>query len=176
MWIPAYFRDLFLGAVLRTTSRSESENHFFSNFANPHLSLVEFWMRYESALELQRYGQLQLDNETSSSMVLLKTKKDLEKHASEIYIFANFYKFQDEFWNACMDCEIEDRQPIDEGFIITIVDNTRNKSKKRQVTYNPSNHMVHCSCKMFECEGIVCCHILCVLKGNHCLSCQAIIL
>ena len=26
--------------------------------------------------------------------------------------------------------------------------------------------MVHCSCKMFECEGIVCCHILCVLKGK----------
>ena len=29
MCILAYFRDLFLGAVLRTTSRSESENHFF---------------------------------------------------------------------------------------------------------------------------------------------------
>ena len=162
MWIPAYFRDLFLGAVLRTTSRSESENNFFSNFTNPHLSLVEFWMRYESALELQRYGQLQLDNEISSSMPLLKTTKDLERHASEVYTFTNFYKFQDEFWNACMDCEIEDRQPIDEGFIITVVDNTQKKSKKRQVTYNPSNHMSYCSCKMFECEGIVCVsYILC---------------
>jgi len=65
-----------------------------------------------------------------------------------------------------MDCEIEDRKPIDEGFIITEVDNTRNKNKKRQVTYNPSNHMTHCSCKMFECEGILCCHILSVLKGK----------
>jgi len=44
MWIPAYFRDLCLGEVLRTTSRSESENNFFSKFTNPHLSLVEFWM------------------------------------------------------------------------------------------------------------------------------------
>jgi len=44
MWIPAYFRDLFLGELLMTTSRSESENRFFSNFTNPHLSLVEFWM------------------------------------------------------------------------------------------------------------------------------------
>jgi len=66
-----------------------------------------------------------------------------------VYTFANFYKFQDEFWSACMDCEIEDRQPIDEGFVITVIDNTRNTSKKRQVTYNPSNHMAHCSCKMF---------------------------
>jgi len=65
-----------------------------------------------------------------------------------------------------MDYEIEYRQPIDEGFIITVVDNTQNKSKKRQVTYNPSNHMAHCSCKIFESEGIPCCHILCVLKGK----------
>jgi len=85
MWIPIYSKDLFLGAVLRTTSRSESENHFFSNFTNSHLSLVEFWMRYESALELERYGQLQSDNEISSSVPLLKTTKDLERHAGEIY-------------------------------------------------------------------------------------------
>jgi len=64
-----------------------------------------------------------LDNETSSLVPLLKTSKDLERHASEIHIFAKFYKFQDEFWNACMDCEIEDRKSIDEGFI-TVVDNT----------------------------------------------------
>ena len=49
-------------------------------------------------------------------------------HASEVYTFTNFYKFQDEFWNACMDCEIEDRQPIDEGFIVTVIDTTRNTS------------------------------------------------
>ena len=107
-----------------------------------------------------------MDNETSSSAPLLKTAKDLKRHASKVYTFANFYKFQDEFWNDCMDCEIEDSQPIDEGFIITVIDNTRNMSKKRQVTYNPSNRMTHCSCKMFECQGILCSHILCVLKGK----------
>jgi len=93
--------------------------------------LVEFWMRYESALELQWYGQLQSNNETFSSVPLLKTTKDLERHVGEIYTFINFYKFQDEFWNACMDCKIEDKQTIDEGFVITVVDNTRNKTKKR---------------------------------------------
>ncbi|XP_074293412.1 protein FAR-RED IMPAIRED RESPONSE 1-like [Silene latifolia] len=44
-WIPAYFRDLFMGGLMRTTSRSESENSFFGNFMNPHLTLVEFLMR-----------------------------------------------------------------------------------------------------------------------------------
>lgn len=167
MWILAYFKDLFLGTVLRTTSRSASENQFFSNFTNPHLSLVQFWMRYESALELQRHSQLQTDNKTSSWAPLLKTTKDLERHAGEIYTFANFYKFQDEFWNACMDCEVEDRQARDEGFSITILDNSRNRATKRQVIYNPSNHVAHCSCKMFENEGIPYYHILCILKGKN---------
>ena len=39
-----------------------------------------------------------------------------------------------------MDCDIDDRQAIDEGFIITVVDNTRNKTKKRQVMYNPVSY------------------------------------
>jgi len=164
MWIPAYFRDLFLGDVLRTTSRSESENHFFSNFTNSHLSLVEFWMRFESAIELQRHGQLQLNNETSSSMPELKTTKEIEKHAAKIYTFANFYKFQDEFWAACMDCEIENKHEIQEGVLISVVDNSRNRNKTRKVRYDPSNHVAHCSCKMLQCEGISCCHILCILK------------
>ncbi|XP_074293455.1 protein FAR-RED IMPAIRED RESPONSE 1-like [Silene latifolia] len=41
-WIPAYFRSLFLAGLMRTTSRSESENSFFGNFMNPNLTLVEW--------------------------------------------------------------------------------------------------------------------------------------
>ena len=166
MLVPAYFRDLFLGAVLRPTSTSESENRFFSNFTNPHLSLAEFWMRFESAIDLQRHRQLQSDNETTSSMPELKTTKELEKHVAEIYTYANFYKFQDEFWAACMDCEVENKQEVEEGLLIYVIDSSRSRGKSRQVVYDPSNHAAHCSCKMFECEGIPCCHILCILKGK----------
>jgi len=166
MWIPSYSRDLLLGVVLRTTSRSESENHFFSNFINPHLNLIEFWMRFESVVESQRHGQLQLDNESSSSKPTLKTIKHLERHVSEIHTFANFYKFQDEFWIACMDCEIADKQVTEEGHVVTIVDNGHSRGVKRQVVYDLSNHVAHYSCEMFECEGIPCRHILCVLKGK----------
>ena len=42
-------------------------------------------------------------------MPVLKTSKELERHVGEIYTYSNFYKFQDEFWNACMDLEIEDK-------------------------------------------------------------------
>ena len=32
--------------------------------------------------------------------------------------------------------------------------------------YNPSSHVAHYSYKMFECEGIPCHHMLCVLKDK----------
>lgn len=91
------FQGFVLGAVLRTTSRSESENQLCSNFTNPHLSLVEFWIQFESTVELQRHDQLQADNETSSSLSILKTTKYLERHVGEIYTYANFYEFQEDF-------------------------------------------------------------------------------
>ena len=40
MWIPTYFKDMFLARILRTTSRSESKNSFFDNYLNKNLSLV----------------------------------------------------------------------------------------------------------------------------------------
>ena len=81
-------------------------------------------MQFESVIDLQRHGQLQSDNETTSSMPELKTTKELEKHVAEIYTYANFYKFQDEFWAACMDCEVENKQEVEEGLLIYVTDNS----------------------------------------------------
>ncbi|XP_074297088.1 protein FAR1-RELATED SEQUENCE 5-like [Silene latifolia] len=81
-WIPAYFRDIYLGGIMRTTSRSESENSFFGNFTNPQLTLVEFWMRFQSAMDAQRwkYAKVTADDKNSSSKLstpLLLEKKNL---------------------------------------------------------------------------------------------------
>ncbi|XP_021743202.1 protein FAR1-RELATED SEQUENCE 1-like [Chenopodium quinoa] len=83
-----------------------------------------------------------------------------------MYTFSNFYKFQKEFWGACMDFEIEEKKDVDEGQLIIIADVSYKNSKTRKIIYNPLNHIAQCSCKMFECEGIPCRHILCVLKGK----------
>jgi hypothetical protein len=41
-WILAYFMDVPLAGVLRTTSRFESSNSFFNRFIHRKLSFVEF--------------------------------------------------------------------------------------------------------------------------------------
>ncbi|XP_074299628.1 protein FAR-RED IMPAIRED RESPONSE 1-like [Silene latifolia] len=55
LWIHAYIRDIYLGGILLTTSRSESENSFFGKFTNPHVTLVEFWMHFQTTMDAQRW-------------------------------------------------------------------------------------------------------------------------
>jgi hypothetical protein len=54
-WIPAFFMDIPLAGLLRTTSRSESSNSFFNHFIHRKLSFVEFWLRFDTSLECQRH-------------------------------------------------------------------------------------------------------------------------
>lgn len=65
-----------------------------------------------------------------------------------------------------MRCEIEDKKEIEEGFKIIIADTSKKDGRMRQVLYNPLDHVARYSCKMFECEGIPCRHILCILKAK----------
>ncbi|XP_021726157.1 protein FAR1-RELATED SEQUENCE 5-like [Chenopodium quinoa] len=71
LWIPTYFKDLFMGGLLRSTSRSEGENSFFCNFINPHVTCVEFFVRYETALDAQRHEQDELNRLNKSEPQLL---------------------------------------------------------------------------------------------------------
>ena len=73
MWIPAYFIHIFLSGLLRTTSRSESENSMFSRFVNKQLSLIEFRMRFDCAIEIQRENENEFDHTNSSSLPQLRT-------------------------------------------------------------------------------------------------------
>ena len=40
MWIPAYYRDEHMSGLMRTPSRSESENQFFGIISNSQSTLV----------------------------------------------------------------------------------------------------------------------------------------
>ncbi|XP_076892128.1 protein FAR1-RELATED SEQUENCE 5-like [Bidens hawaiensis] len=52
-WIPAYYLPENFSGLMRTTSRSESENHFFNQFCNPRSTLVEFFCHFEAVVESQ---------------------------------------------------------------------------------------------------------------------------
>ncbi|XP_074297222.1 protein FAR1-RELATED SEQUENCE 1-like [Silene latifolia] len=95
-WIPAYFRDLPLGRLLKTTQRSESQNSYFKRFESIDGTLVEFWLRFQSAMEQQHYNQRFLDAASDSTLPQVSSKTMIEKHASKIYTHTVFYEFQEQ--------------------------------------------------------------------------------
>ncbi|XP_074312132.1 protein FAR1-RELATED SEQUENCE 5-like [Silene latifolia] len=95
-WIPTYYRDIPMGCLLRTTQRSESQNSFFKRFENIHGTLVEFWMRFQSAMDQQRHTQKQHDRDSDYTVPQLATSLHLEAHASKVYTHSIFKDFQQE--------------------------------------------------------------------------------
>ncbi|XP_076930333.1 protein FAR1-RELATED SEQUENCE 4-like [Bidens hawaiensis] len=63
-WIPAFYRDEDMSGLMRTSSRSESENHFFGKFFNPRTTLVEFLAHFDSAIEHQRHEHRRNDHDS----------------------------------------------------------------------------------------------------------------
>ncbi|XP_074266061.1 protein FAR1-RELATED SEQUENCE 5-like [Silene latifolia] len=99
-WIPAYFRDLPLGCLLRTTQRSESSNNYFKRFESHFGTLVEFWIRYNSAIEQQRHSQRRMDTANEHSMLDKVGPMKVEMHASLVYTHPIFTDFQKEVKHA----------------------------------------------------------------------------
>ncbi|XP_074287913.1 protein FAR1-RELATED SEQUENCE 9-like [Silene latifolia] len=163
MWVPAYFRDLFLGGLMRTTS-GRVENHF-CNFTNPNLTLVEFWMRFESAMDAQRWthSKLVAQSKTPSPVVdSISPRKAciVNLHSN------NFGEFQKEVEATCYSCGVGDKEK-DKTYPILytdIIDQVRNKTYK--VGFKKDDVLVVCTCKKFERHGMLCRHALCVFKDR----------
>ncbi|XP_074297987.1 protein FAR1-RELATED SEQUENCE 5-like [Silene latifolia] len=164
-WIPAYFKDVSMSVLMRVSSRSESENSFFDRFLTPHLTLVEFWVCYESALEAQRHKQSKLNSENKHSEIPRKTKSNLEVHASEMYSHNIFKDFQTELVAALSDCRFIDVDKIDETkiYILTYL---QMPNKAWNVAYSPDNMEITCSCSMFQRMGLLCRHCLWILHNQ----------
>ncbi|VFQ93829.1 unnamed protein product [Cuscuta campestris] len=164
-WIPAYFRDQFMAGLLRTTSRSESENSFFGEFSNPHFSLVEFSMQFESAMDAQRHRNAKLNADSESCIPVFKTPLPIERHAAAIYTLSVFYDVQKEICAACFSCFSTHVENIDDKLHYMIKDN---RGMTFSVMYSADNSYASCSCKHYQRVGLLCRHIFVVLIAMGC--------
>lgn len=115
-WIPAFFRDKPMFGLMRTTSRSESENNFFSQFHRQSDTLCEFYLRFESAMDKQRNDSNRLNEEGRSGIPLTVSTLFLEADAAQLYTRPIFYKVQKEILASCYDMRIIDIGPLVDGF------------------------------------------------------------
>jgi len=160
-WIPVYFLDIPLAGMLRTTSRSESANSFFNRFIRRKLTSVEFWLRFDTALECRRQEELKADNASLHSTPKLMTPWAMEKQCRGIYTHEVFSKFQEQLVAARDHCIIQGISECEDIRCFTISSLT---GKDRVVHMNNSNMLGRCSCKLYESYGIPCRHIIQVLR------------
>ncbi|XP_074298527.1 protein FAR1-RELATED SEQUENCE 9-like [Silene latifolia] len=169
-WAMAHCRDLRMASIMKTTQRSESENSFFKRFEHKSGTLVEFWMRFESAMDQQRHTQKQLDNMDKHSSATASTHLALEIHAAKVYTYSAFHKFKQEAIFSIDTCRTGGFTERGELEVTTVKDSTRKKNF--EVAYSPAlsddtgTRKASCSCTMFERTGILCRHIIWIFSAS----------
>lgn len=103
-WIPAYSKNITMGGLLRTTQRSESENSFYGKYLNSHMTLVEFYIGFNGALDAQRYNRVKSQQEARGSTPNMNSKISIEQHGAEVFTLPIFKEFQLELLAAAYRC------------------------------------------------------------------------
>ncbi|KAM0853034.1 hypothetical protein ACQ4PT_051350 [Festuca glaucescens] len=164
-WVPAYFMGIPLAGILRTTSRSESENSFFKNFIRRKLAFVEFWLRFDTALKCQRQEELVADHASLHTTPRLLSSWEIERQGSLIFTHEVFDLFQSEVLAAREHCDVQDTKDVGDLKIMFVSDQSHRKNKVREVHLQTATMIAKCSCMLFESKGIVCRHVIRVLRG-----------
>ncbi|KAI3496959.1 hypothetical protein L1887_39337 [Cichorium endivia] len=165
-WIPGYFKDCHLSGLMRTTSRSEGENHFYGLVTNTDLHLIEFFSNFETAMESQRYVQRKNDHDSRYTNPELKTEFLIEKEASQIFTLTVFFEIQTEIIASMLTCysiKVEEVDGINK-FSIKDTDKDLTHLGDFEVLFMKSDCTVSCSCLRFELTGCLCRHCFYVLR------------
>nr|KAJ0210138.1 hypothetical protein LSAT_V11C400210040 [Lactuca sativa] len=98
-WIPTYFTDMPMHGLMKTTSKSESENSFFNKYVHHGNFLLHFMVNYDIMIRKQHNTQRRLDNETKRTKHKFGMGTRLEQHATivdtklKISMTLNLFKF-----------------------------------------------------------------------------------
>ena len=124
---------------MRTTSRSESENAFFSLFFYHGANFMSFIDSFDSAMEKQRNNHRLLNHQTRTTPTL-KTPLAIEVHASKIYTRSIFRDIQNEIYESVWSCFQSSMSLVDSCDVIVVVEKkVQQKAKDGESSSNPEN-------------------------------------
>ncbi|XP_071711087.1 protein FAR1-RELATED SEQUENCE 5-like [Rutidosis leptorrhynchoides] len=165
-WVPGYFSHLLMCRLMKTTSRAESSNAFFRIFTDPDLTLVQFMLNFESAMDKQRHEHHVLDYQTKKTTPCLVTELKIEGHAASVYTLAIFEKVQKEIYRGLYfySHKVVTSDDVAEVYEIQDVNMKTKVVSRHQVVLNKDGNIV-CSCNHFGRHGWLCRHIFCVFNN-----------
>ncbi|WOG92215.1 hypothetical protein DCAR_0311478 [Daucus carota subsp. sativus] len=155
-WIPAYFSDIEMAGLLRTTSRSESSNFYFQHFHDSGDTLVEFWSSFESAMDRQRMRNAD-DEKKSQKIPLTDITLANESDAANLYTLELFYLVREEIKSGCYHTIVESMFRDDDCSHFKFKDVLLNDQVFEVSLRHCDNHVI-CSCKFYFRRGYLCRH------------------
>lgn len=131
LWVPAYFREIPMSCLMKTTSRSESSNSAFKVNSTSANTLVQFMLCYESRLDSQRYRQRVAEYKTSSTVFVPSTELPIEQHAFTLYTNNVFNEVKKEIVKGKFACYVSN---VDEPDNMPAIISVTQLDKRRDVT------------------------------------------
>ncbi|KAK2969093.1 hypothetical protein RJ640_013780, partial [Escallonia rubra] len=162
-WAKPFLKDTFF-AGMTTSGRSESIHSFFDGYVNANTMLNEFVVKYDNAVYNRRYAEEDEDFKTMNSRAVLSSDHPIEARAGECYTRSVFEIFKKK-WNASVSCShiTLSKEPDVTRYRVGLI--TVDKEKWRTSHYYSSESVkATCSCAKFETAGILCKHIIYILK------------
>ncbi|XP_010696068.2 protein FAR1-RELATED SEQUENCE 4-like [Beta vulgaris subsp. vulgaris] len=171
MWVPTYLRHMFW-AGMKTTQRVESMNSFFDGYVNKHTRLYEFAEHYCEAMEVRANTEKHADANSGRYVRELVTGFAVEKVFQRVYTDSKFKEVQREC-NRTIYLMFHGKNVISDNIVEHFVEDRvwiRCRETKKEIPSKKKRtykirvdlvlHDVSCSCKLFECHGIICRHTI----------------
>ncbi|XP_019190297.1 PREDICTED: protein FAR1-RELATED SEQUENCE 5-like [Ipomoea nil] len=166
-WCLAFNKDYFSGGIL-SSQRSETTNHSISRRLSKTAGLCDFYSSFVSVISEWRSKENCEDFRCAQGVpVMMMEHVKLLSHAREVYTIEIYFLFEEQFMkgNVChQEMVLNDGRQQKYHVWRPDIDIIRH-----EVSFNPANLDISCSCKLI-CElGILCCHCLRIFHV-HCVS------
>ncbi|XP_041995803.1 protein FAR-RED IMPAIRED RESPONSE 1-like [Salvia splendens] len=163
LWIPAYFRDVPMGSLMRTTSFSEFENSFFKRYSKSLFNFADFTLQYNNAIDAQRNQTERLDYYDSIISPKYATDLAFEKQLASVYTDMMFRVVQELIYEADKSCRMISMSTLENIEVFKVSDA---RKKTFTVTHEIETESFDCECKLFERCGYLCSHLFFVLRNK----------
>ncbi|PWA61757.1 zinc finger, SWIM-type, MULE transposase domain, FHY3/FAR1 family [Artemisia annua] len=169
-----------MSVLMRTSSRSESENNAYGRLTSIDLTLWEFYNHFDSVVDCQKFAQRKNDHDSRYTIPNFHTELQIEKEASELYTLSIFFDVQTEIYAYVISCMSVSVSDVDFGKKKYVIQDTgedekisrRHRIVKGKPLYDvfyevlckPSEEFYQCTCKRFESYRLLCRHIFYVIR------------
>lgn len=165
-WVPVYVKDTFW-AGMSTIDRNESVHAFFDGYVCSKTSLKQFFKQFDNAMKDKVEKECLADFNSFNNLIPCRSHFGIEYQFQKVYTNGKFKEFQEEV--ACImycNAAFEKKEGLVSAY--SVVESKKIQEAIKYVTFNvqfnEEDFEVQCECHLFEFKGILCRHILSLLK------------